>query len=363
MKQLGIKQGESGFALLLVFLMSATIAIMLYKQLPRAAFEAQRMKEEMLIERGEEYVRAIQLYTSRWKKYPGSMEELEGTNGMRFLRKRYKDPMTGKDEWRLLHIDAAGVLTDSKIKKKDEKKASQNTFISEAVGLGQEAAAGANTGTNIGLRKRDSDKNAPLPMDGSLPGAPPVSPPPPPSGEGQPQVPVPPPPPVAGQPVPGQPVPGQPMPGQPSYPQMPQIAGQPQPAPNPMYPTTAAVQQQPGTPQQGGTPGSNAALDMIGKILTSPTPNPQGMQVPGVPGMMIGGGIAGVASKMEQGSIKLYNERQKYDEWEFVYDIKKDKRLKQQLGQMNTGAPPTGLTPQTPTPQQPQIPLTPPLKP
>ena len=30
---------------------------------------------------------------------------------------------------------------------------------------------------------------------------------------------------------------------------------------------------------------------------------------------------------MEAPSIKVYNERQKYNEWEFIYDMKKDKRL------------------------------------
>src|SRR5688500_14112480 len=61
------RTGESGFALLLVFAMAGAIAIMLYSQMPRVAFEAQRDKEELLIQRGEEYVRAIQLFVS---KYP-----------------------------------------------------------------------------------------------------------------------------------------------------------------------------------------------------------------------------------------------------------------------------------------------------
>ena len=329
-----MRRGESGFALLLVFLMSATIAIMLYTQLPRAAFEAQRMKEEMLVERGEEYVRAIQLYTAKWTKYPQSIEDLEGTNGRRFLRHRYKDPMTGKDEWRLLHIDAAGVLTDSKVKKKEEKKPNQNTFISESVGIGQDSVSTGAGGTNIGLRKRDSDK-VPLPMDGSLPGGPPVAPPngppPPPNGQG-----------VTSAPIPGQP-------------QLPTAQALPPSNPNSIYPNSpATAQPQTGAPQNGPTQPGNAALDMIGKILTSPNPNQNGMQVPGAPGLMIGGGIAGVASKMELDSIKIYNERKRYDEWEFVYDIKKDKRLKQQLNGMNNGVPPTGLTPQNP--QNPQMP-------
>ncbi|MEJ7605071.1 MAG: hypothetical protein WKF37_02125 [Bryobacteraceae bacterium] len=64
--------------------------------------------------------------------------------------------------------------------------------------------------------------------------------------------------------------------------------------------------------------------------LTKPQPQMQA-GVAGVPGLQIGGGIAGVATKYESGSIKIYNERQKYEEWEFVYDIKKDKRLAAQL--------------------------------
>src|SRR5690606_7157978 len=86
------RRGESGFAMLLVFLMAATVAIMLYKQLPRAAFEAQRAKEAMLQERGEQYIRAIQLYMVTWKSYPPSIEALEKTNNIRYLRRRYKDP-------------------------------------------------------------------------------------------------------------------------------------------------------------------------------------------------------------------------------------------------------------------------------
>src|SRR5581483_4514158 len=37
---------------------------------------------------------------------------LENFNNHRYLRHRYRDPMTGKDEWRLIHING-NVLTDS----------------------------------------------------------------------------------------------------------------------------------------------------------------------------------------------------------------------------------------------------------
>lgn len=47
-----------------------------------------------------------------------------------------------------------------------------------------------------------------------------------------------------------------------------------------------------------------------------------GAAVQGVGQIM--GGIAGVASKFEGESIMVYNERQRYEEWEFVYDMKKE---------------------------------------
>lgn len=80
------------------------------------------------------------------------------------------------------------------------------------------------------------------------------------------------------------------------------------------------------------------------------------MQVPGAPGLTIGGGIAGVASKAESDSIKLYNDRQKYNEWEFVYDMKKDKRLQKQAGMsgQGLGAGPLGNMPGSVPPQQQQ---------
>ena len=44
-------------------------------------------------------------------------------------------------------------------------------------------------------------------------------------------------------------------------------------------------------------------------------------------GTQVGGGIAGVASESTGPAIKVYNERKKYNEWEFVYDQSKDRGL------------------------------------
>jgi hypothetical protein len=61
------------------------------------------------------------------------------------------------------------------------------------------------------------------------------------------------------------------------------------------------------------------------------------------PGLQLGPGIAGVASKYEAPSIKVYNEQQEYDRWEFIYDPRKDKRTQRQLAQM--GVPGGGMAP------------------
>ena len=89
---------------------------------------------------------------------------------------------------------------------------------------------------------------------------------------------------------------------------------------------------------------NNPALGIIGQLLT--TPRPQGMPMPtSNMGPQVGGGIAGVASNYEGDSIKVYNERQKYDEWEFVYDMKKDKRLQAGANGQQPGAVPNPLNP------------------
>ena len=67
---------ESGFALLLVFAMAAILAITLYLELPRVAFEAQRNKEQLLLDRGGEYKRGIQLFVRKFGRFPAKIEDL-----------------------------------------------------------------------------------------------------------------------------------------------------------------------------------------------------------------------------------------------------------------------------------------------
>lgn len=89
--------------LLAVVLMLSLMVIAAAAAAPDIAMSIRREREGELIHRGTQYMRAIQHYYKKFGRYPMRIEDLEDTNNTRFLRRRYKDPMTGKD-FRLLHF-------------------------------------------------------------------------------------------------------------------------------------------------------------------------------------------------------------------------------------------------------------------
>ncbi|MEO6815214.1 MAG: type II secretion system protein, partial [Edaphobacter sp.] len=93
------RAGEQGFLLLGMVVAIFLILLVLAVAAPRAAHELRREREVETVHRGNAYVRAIEVYYLKMGHYPTSIEQLEKTNNMRFLRKRYPDPMTGKDDW------------------------------------------------------------------------------------------------------------------------------------------------------------------------------------------------------------------------------------------------------------------------
>lgn len=328
---------------------------MLYIELPRAVFESQRAKEDLLVYRGQEYQRAIQLYWRKFRKYPQTIEDLEKSSGQRFLRKRFVDPMTGKDEWRIVNI-VNGAYTNSKVIKPPAQ--GQQTLGSS---ISAEANQTAQDPNDPALKKRASDtsaadiggqsgqagQNPAVPGD---PNAPPSALPP--------------------NSVPPPPNPGQYFTGG--------VGGVGGSAPaysggvgSSTYPTTGANSQtggQIGTPiagaptvpgQLNNQPGQrqltpeqiSPALDVIQKLLTTPRQPPPGIfnnsqgstaaaaqgafpiSGPAAGAFGSGGqggaigltGIAGFASKKEGKGIKIINERERIEEWEFIYDPAKDK--------------------------------------
>ena len=278
---------EHGSALLLVFILAACLAILLYAQVPVIIFEAKRNREQILIDRGEEYAHAVKLFVRRFGSYPPTLEALDETNRMRFLRRRYDDPMTGQNEWRLLHASPGGRLLDSKVPPvktaaigdgRSEQSDSSHGISSAAAisslsGLEQSVSSAASESMGEVLRSS--------PVANSLGGQ---------AGSGF---------------------------GAKADPTIPLLPSTPSETTS-----AAAAQMEAGQVVPGGggegpiqgmvTPGSSAT-GAAGQQLADSGSGP-----------LMGGGIAGVASRGSGHSIKNINDQFQYSLWEFYYDPSTD---------------------------------------
>jgi type II secretory pathway pseudopilin PulG len=98
------RPGEQGYMLLTLMLFVALLAVASLGWIEKVDFQVKRDREEELIHRGVQYSRAIKHYVKKFGRYPSRIEDLEKTSNIRFLRKRYKDPITGKD-FKLLRVN------------------------------------------------------------------------------------------------------------------------------------------------------------------------------------------------------------------------------------------------------------------
>ncbi len=106
------RRRDSGHLLLAILLMVALMVIAATYEAPRFIQQMKRDREEEMIHRGTEYARAIKKYYKKLGQYPTTIEQLESTTNIRFLRKRYKDPLTKDGKWTLLHYtDVASTFT------------------------------------------------------------------------------------------------------------------------------------------------------------------------------------------------------------------------------------------------------------
>jgi hypothetical protein len=247
---------DAGFSLAALIFFATAASIFIAAAVPAYQMQAKREMEAELIFRGEEYVRAIQKYQRKFGVYPTTIEQLVTTNNLRFLRRPYKDPFTEK-EFRLITLNPDFTVNGSKLYQ--QNMGAQSLFgNTQTFGQGQ---------------------NPQQPQAGQQRGFP-----------------------QAGQQTPG----GQQAPGI----QTPGFQSQGQ---------QGFGQQTPGQQQQQGFRGG-------GQQFQSQQGPQRGQQAGGTPGIsntlggtqIAAGGIIGVASDSDKESIKIYNNRQKYDEWEFI---------------------------------------------
>jgi type II secretory pathway pseudopilin PulG len=87
--------GERGYAMAALLVAMSVMAVALSTALPVFQTVARREREAELVFRGEQYARAIGLFQRRYgNALPPSLDVLINE---KFLRKRYKDPITGDD--------------------------------------------------------------------------------------------------------------------------------------------------------------------------------------------------------------------------------------------------------------------------
>jgi type II secretory pathway pseudopilin PulG len=101
----GQEQNESGYAMAALLVAIAVMTVLLSVAMPVWRHEMQREREAELVFRGEQYVRAIDLFQ---RKYPGtSPPSIDVLVSQKFLRKKYKDPMIEDGEFRLIYAGQA----------------------------------------------------------------------------------------------------------------------------------------------------------------------------------------------------------------------------------------------------------------
>ncbi|HXE08612.1 MAG TPA: hypothetical protein VN612_12005 [Acidobacteriaceae bacterium] len=96
--------GEEGYLLLGAIVAIALVMIALSVAAVKVSFELRREREEESVRRANQYVRAVREFYLKFRRYPGSVEQLENTNNIRFLRQKYVDPLTGKADYRLIIV-------------------------------------------------------------------------------------------------------------------------------------------------------------------------------------------------------------------------------------------------------------------
>lgn len=95
---------EEGYILIVVVFMLAIFMIALTVAVPVVKKEIQRDRELETMHRGKQYVRAVKMYYAKFGAYPPGIDALVNTNQIRFLRKKYIDPTTGKADWKIIHV-------------------------------------------------------------------------------------------------------------------------------------------------------------------------------------------------------------------------------------------------------------------
>jgi type II secretory pathway pseudopilin PulG len=130
-----LRNRSRGYILITLMLSVTLLALAAMAILPEIAFQIKRDREEEMIHRALAYSRAIKRYYKKFGRYPMRIEELENTNNIRFLRKRYKDPVNKDQDFKILHLSDI-MLNSGPIMGQGAGQSGQGAFSPLSQGLG-----------------------------------------------------------------------------------------------------------------------------------------------------------------------------------------------------------------------------------
>jgi type II secretory pathway pseudopilin PulG len=257
-------KNEKGYTLAVVVVLTSVLLVGLSEAMINWQKAMQREREEELIFRGKQFIRAVYLWQQKFPNtWPTTIDALLNTSNTRFLRKRWKDPITNSEEWRLIKINPDGSISGLTIV---PSGGLPNVTIPGAPG---QRRTGSSSSSGFGQSQSSSISSDPF---GS----------------------------------------------------------------------------QTGSENPANPPATQSPPRRAGSSSTSP----------GSSGTPVLGGICGVASTSKQKTIKTYNGRNKYNEWEFYYVSQPQPTVTPGEGQPATGTRP-GQTSPTTRPGQPSPPALP----
>jgi type II secretory pathway pseudopilin PulG len=274
------RRRESGAMLLAVLFMMAVMIIVALAVAPSFVMQARRDREEEMIHRGTEYARAIKKYYKKFGRYPANLEQLDNTNQIRFLRRRYKDPLTKDGEWKLLHYGDIALLLGANAQGIPGQQIPGQQIgplgVSQNANLGVSSTGSTDQSANTGLGAAQQ-----LLQQQQQSG-------------------------VAGN--------------------QPQVTPQQSGGTSPFANGPGGAQGQSGFslgPGSGQGTGPGGATGQNGTGQTGSNNTIFGNT--GVGGQTFGGGaIVGVASKDKDTTIRVFNKKKTYDEWVFIYSPQMD---------------------------------------
>jgi len=141
---------ERGYAMAALLVAIAVMGVLMSVAMPVWRHQVQREKEAELVFRGQQYARAIGLFQ---RKFPGTFPpNVDMLVQQKFLRKKYKDPMTEDGEFQVLYAGAQMPGT-AQGGQAGARGTGSGSVSGPAVmpGLGSQGSAGA-TGTTGGAR-------------------------------------------------------------------------------------------------------------------------------------------------------------------------------------------------------------------